>query len=132
MYKVDLWITATPSKYWGRLEFTDRRKQVHEKVIEADCKATINSNILQAAIEALTSLNYPCLLDIHTDSDYLISPFRNNWINAWKENGWKNAKNKEIRNVAQWQQLSVLMAAHSVRFFKIEGEKHELHTRERQ
>lgn len=129
MYKVDLWITATPSKYWARLEFTDRRNQVHQKTIEGECKATRNSNILQAAIESVRALNRPCLLDIHTDSDYLISPFRHNWINAWKEKGWKNAKNKEIRNVEQWQQLSGLMAAHSVRFLKAEGENHELHTK---
>lgn len=128
MYKVDIWIAAGSSKYWALLEFTDCKNQVHRKQIEAERKATLNSNILQAAIEAVKALNYSCLLDIHTDSDYLISAFRNGWINVWKENDWKNAKNKEIRNKEQWEQLSSLMAAHSARFYKTEGENNGFYT----
>lgn len=128
MHKVDIWIAATPSKYWAKLEFTDRKNRVHRKQIKAERKATLNSNILQAAIEAVKALNYSCLLDIHTDSDYLISAFRNGWINAWKENGWKTAKNKEIRNKEQWERLAGLMAAHSARFYKTEGENNGFYT----
>jgi ribonuclease HI len=77
MYTITIEIHATPSNYWGKMEFIDKSGKIHEKNIQGGQKATANSNAIQAAIDAITALNGICLLDIHTDNDYLIGSVRN-------------------------------------------------------
>ena len=125
MYTVIIEIHATPSLYWGKMEFVDKAGNLHEKSIQGGKKATTNSNALQAAIDAVNALNGICLLDIHTDNDYLISSVREGWLASWQKNEWKNAKGAKVKNLEQWQTLSGLLARHSVRFTKIKGEQNE-------
>ncbi|SEU24164.1 RNase H [Lacrimispora sphenoides] len=119
MYVVTIEIHATPSNYWSNMEFIDKAGKLHEKSIQGGKKATANSNALQAAIDAVKILNGICLLDIHTDNDYLIGAIHNGWLASWQKNGWKNAKGTNVKNLEQWQVLSGLLARHSVRFIKI-------------
>ena len=112
-------ISATPSKYCVVLT-TEKNGRVHEKVIAEDRKASTNSNTIQAAIAAMKALNRPCMLDIYVNNDYLTGPIRNGWLTAWQRNGWKNAKGKEVKNRAQWQELAALMAQHSIRLYSKE------------
>ena len=126
MKKVTIWIGAKASKYWALLEFTDQKNQIHRKYIEENRKSTQNSNLLQAIIDAIRTLNCRCLLDIYTDSDYLIGPHKNGWVNRWRENGWKNAKGMVIRNQQQWQSLTHLLADHSYRFITEKADQHRM------
>ncbi|WP_143318900.1 RNase H family protein [Clostridium sp. HBUAS56010] len=121
MYKVMIEIHATPSNYWGKMQFVDKTGNLHEKSFQGGQKATANSNALQSAIHAVGSLNRACVLDIHTDSDYLIGAIRQKWVNDWQQNGWKTAKGTPVKNVEQWQKLMKLLAKHSYRFEKIQG-----------
>src|SRR5258708_10403791 len=69
-----------------------------------EAHSTNNRMELMAAIAALEALKRPCLVDIHTDSQYL----RNgtlSWINQWKRNGWRTSDRKPVRNVDLWQRL---------------------------
>lgn len=116
MYRVTIEIHATPSKYWARMRFTDRYGKVHKNDIEQSRDSTTNSNALQAAIASLRILQRPCLLDIHTDNEYIANSIVNGWANTWKQNGWKNAKGSAIKHKEQWQELMSLLANHSCRF----------------
>jgi ribonuclease HI len=49
---------------------------------------TNNRMELMAAIAALEALKRPCLVDLHTDSQYLRNGIMT-WINQWKRNGWR-------------------------------------------
>jgi ribonuclease HI len=119
MYTVTIEIHATPSNYWGKMEFIDKAGKLHEKGLNGGKKATANSNALQAAIDAVQMLNSICLLDIHTDNDYLINSVRSGWLASWQKHDWKTAKGKSVSNIEQWKTLSALLARHSVRFCKI-------------
>lgn len=119
MYTVTIEIHATSSNYWGKMEFIDKSGNLHERGLQGGQKATVNSNALQAAIDALKVLNSICLLDIHTDNDYLIASVRSGWLASWQKNDWKTAKGANVKNVDQWKTLSALLARHSVRFYKI-------------
>ena len=119
MYTVVIEIHASPSNYWGKMEFLDKVGNLHERSFQGGQKATVNSNALQAAIDAIGILNGICLLDIHTDNDYLIGAIRNGWLKTWQENNWKNAKGSDVKNQEQWKILSGLLAYHSVRCTKI-------------
>lgn len=120
-YEVQVHIGANASHYWGELAFIDRQGKPHLKNFKTADPGSVQANILKAMIASLHVLKRPCMLVIHTDADYLISAYQNNWIQRWKENGWKTAKGADIKNKELWQQLSGEMAKHSMRFAKGES-----------
>ena len=123
MYQVDIILTAGRRDYRAELAFTDRQGNLHKRCAAGERAATENSNLLHGFIQSLLVLQRPCVLNIHTDSDYIISAFRNAWVREWKQNGWKTARQKDVRNKEQWQELDTLLAPHLFKFIKTEGKK---------
>lgn len=117
MNQVTITIGAGPSNYWAKLD-TEHAGRWHEKKIERNRRASANSNLLQAVIDALKALKRPCMLDICTGSEggYLSGAIRNGWLTEWQRNGWKTAKGEPVKNREQWEELAALMANHSIRF----------------
>ena len=115
-YIVSVELRATASKYWAYMEFEDRCGKRHTANVEKEHNGTANGNALQAAIEAVRILKTPCVLDIHTDNEYLAHSITNGWVANWEKNGWKNAKGVTVPHKDQWQELTKLLSAHSRRF----------------
>ncbi len=63
---------------------------------------------------ALDRLRKPCELEIYTDSRYLESAFRQQWISKWQKDGWKNAKGEPVKNAGLWQEICKKVCSHSV------------------
>lgn len=120
VYEVTIIIEATKKAYAARLAFTDGKGKRHTKEIEKQSEGTENSNTLRAVIDSMETLQRPCMLDIQTNSDYLISPIRNGWAKEWEMNGWRNAKNQTIANCELWKCLIKQLANHSVKFTRRE------------
>lgn len=118
MYEVKVKIGASPSNYWGKLEFTDQKGKVHIREISGERKASKQSNTLEALIQSLKVLGKPCMLNIYSEEDYLIAAFQNGWVNDWQKHDWKNKKGNEVRNSGQWQQVWELLTPHSRRVMK--------------
>lgn len=116
MFEVHISIGASASHYWASARYEDSKGTIHERKIEGEQKATVNGNHLEALIQAFGILQTPCMVTVHTESDYIAYAFKNGWVMKWEENGWKNQKGKEVRNVGQWKRLGAAMARHSVRF----------------
>jgi ribonuclease HI len=107
---------------WGAiLAFGD-----HTKELKGGEPHTTNNRMeLMAAISALEALNKPCLVDIHTDSQYVRDGIMK-WINNWKLKGWRTADNKPVKNVDLWQRLEAALERHQVRWHWVRG--HAGHT----
>lgn len=118
MYPVDIWLSANTSNYWTQIEFTDRKGERRSRIVSKERIATINSNTLQGLIEAIGILQVSCMVDVHTESDYLISAIRNGWLQTWKASGWKTAKEKPVKNMEQWKQLERELSRHSIKMTK--------------
>ena len=116
MYPVTIELHATASKYWGRLEFVDTGGRTHTRDIKQDRESTVNSNAIQALIASMQVLQRPCILDIHTDNEYVANSITNGWAESWKQNEWRNAKGKVVPYKEQWQELMRLLSNHSRRF----------------
>ena len=82
---------------------------------------TNNQMELTAVIEGLKKLKEPCNVSVYTDSAYVCNAFKENWINTWQNNGFKNSSNKQISNFELWQELLNLCKIHSVLFYKVKG-----------
>jgi ribonuclease HI len=102
---------------WGAiLAFGD-----HVKEMKGGEPHTTNNRMeLMGAISALEALKRPCLVDIHTDSQYLRDGITK-WIHGWKRNGWRTADKKPVKNVDLWQRLDAALAQHRVNFHWVRG-----------
>jgi ribonuclease HI len=75
---------------------------------------------LMAAIAALEALKRPCLVDLHTDSQYLRDGIMS-WIKRWKQNGWRTADKKPVKNEDLWRRLDAALARHRVHWHWVRG-----------
>jgi ribonuclease HI len=80
---------------------------------------TNNRMELTAVIQALTALQRPCGVVLHTDSQYVQKGI-SEWIHGWKKKGWKT-KTGPVKNVDLWQQLDQLNQKHKVDWRWVRG-----------
>ncbi|MCK6552997.1 ribonuclease HI [Candidatus Binatia bacterium] len=81
---------------------------------------TNNRMELKAAIEALGTLKRPCIVDLHTDSQYLQNGMRS-WLANWKRNQWRTADRRPVKNAELWQALDRLAQVHQVHWHWVRG-----------
>src|SRR6476661_6343785 len=75
---------------------------------------------LMAAISALEALKRPCVVDLHTDSEYVRSGITT-WIHGWKKNGWRTSDKKSVKNVDLWKRLDEALGHHKVHWHWVKG-----------
>ena len=84
--------------------------------------ATTNNRMeLSAAIEALEALKEPCLVDLYSDSSYLVNAINNGWLKRWTGNNWQTASKKSVENIDLWQKILKLLTFHKIKFHKVKG-----------
>lgn len=94
----------------------------HKKEMSGGDKQTTNNRMeLTAVIEALKQLKEKCLVDLYSDSAYVVNAFLQDWISGWILKGWKTAGKKEVQNVDLWQILLVLSKHHTITWHKVKG-----------
>lgn len=92
----------------------------HERILTGSAAETTNNRMeLTAAVEALRALKEPCLVDLHTDSEYLRNGITR-WLPAWKKRGWKR-KDGELKNVDLWQALDAASGSHQINWHWVRG-----------
>ena len=102
---------------WGViLEFNGHRKELSGGAPET----TNNRMELTAALEALRVLKGPCVVELHTDSEYLRNGITK-WIHGWKRNGWKTADRKPVKNADLWKALEAETASHRIDWRWVRG-----------
>ncbi len=103
---------------WGAvLIFKDIKKE-----ISGGSKDTTN-NIMEitAVLEALKLLKHPCIVNLYSDSAYVVNCFNQGWIYNWIKKGWKTANNEPVKNKELWTELYELTKIHKVTFNKVKG-----------
>jgi len=94
----------------------------HEKELSGGFALTTNNRMeILAAVMALEALREPCAVALYTDSLYLNNAVEKDWLGKWRENGWKTAANKPVKNQDVWQRLALQLARHQVRFQWVAG-----------
>ena len=94
----------------------------NKKEISGGKKDTTNNVMeLTAAIEGLKLLKFPCVVDLYSDSAYLVNAFNQGWIYNWQKNNWKTAGKDPVKNKEIWEELYKLTKIHKVNFIKVKG-----------
>lgn len=102
---------------WGALLlFNGTEKEISGGEFET----TNNRMEMMAAIEALNVLKRSCRVKLTTDSSYLKDGITT-WIQKWRQNGWKTASKKPVKNVDLWRTLEDALQRHDVEWVWVRG-----------
>ena len=90
----------------------------HRKELSGGYRLTTNNRMelmaLKVALEALTKDDL--VIDIYTDSKYVMDAFEKNWIYGWQKKGFKNIKNPDL-----WRPIINLYNKHVIKFHWVKG-----------
>ena len=96
--------------------------QGHQKELSGGEAQTTNNRMeLTAVLTALAILKEPCVVELYSDSKYVVDAIEKGWLYGWQKKGWIKADKKPVLNVDLWQQLLPLLARHDVRLPWVKG-----------
>ena len=106
-----------PGGYGAILRYRGR-----EKTFSAGYTRTTNNRMeLTGVITALEALNEPCVVELYSDSKYVIDALEKGWVWGWKKRGWVKSDKKPALNVDLWEQLLPLIQTHQVHYHWVKG-----------
>ena len=93
-----------------------------EKEISGGAADTTNHRMeLIGVIEALSLLKEPCVVELYSDSKYVIDALQKGWVYGWQKKGWIKSDKKPAQNVDLWERLLPLVARHELRCHWVKG-----------
>ena len=93
-----------------------------EKELSGGESSTTNNRMeLTAVIEGLSALKEPCIVELYSDSKYVIDGLSKGWAEGWRKNGWKKADKKPALNPDLWERLLDLTRIHTLHYHWVKG-----------
>ena len=93
-----------------------------EKEISGGAADTTNNRMeLIGVIEALSLLKEPCVVELYSDSKYVIDALQKGWVYGWQKKGWIKSDKKPVENRDLWEKLLALTKIHRVTWLKVKG-----------
>ena len=94
----------------------------HEKELSGGEAVTTNNRMeLTAVIRGLEQLKEPCIVELYSDSKYVIDGLEKGWAESWKKRGWIKSDKKPALNPDLWERLLQLAHTHQMRYHWIKG-----------
>lgn len=85
-------------------------------------KLTTNNRMeLLGVITGLEKLKTISVVNVYTDSRYVIDGIEKGWAEKWKANNWWRNKKEKAINSDLWNRLLELISKHEVRFYWVKG-----------
>ena len=94
----------------------------HEKELSGGEDNTTNNRMeLTAVIEGLSCLKESCIVELYSDSKYVIDGLQKGWAEGWKKRGWVKSDKKPALNPELWDRLLTLTHQHQMRYHWVKG-----------
>ena len=94
----------------------------HTRELSGGYSRTTNNRMeLRAAIFALEALKEQCKVELFTDSQYLRNAVEQQWLDKWKQNGWRTSAKKPVKNRDLWERLDRQLQTHEISFHWVKG-----------
>lgn len=103
---------------WGAILLYGKNKK---ELSGGEGSTTNNRMELTAVIQALRCLKEPCVVELWSDSKYVIDALEKGWAAGWRKRGWIKADKKPALNPDLWEQLLNLLEAHELRCHWVKG-----------
>jgi ribonuclease HI len=102
---------------WGTVMMSGK----HRKEISGGERVTTNNRMeMMAIIAGAEALTRGCDIDIYTDSTYVMKGMTE-WLEGWKQRGWRTASRQPVKNVDLWQRLERALDHHQVTWYWVKG-----------
>ena len=93
-----------------------------EKELSGGEKQTTNNRMeLSGAISALQALKEPCIVELYSDSKYVVDALEKGWAVSWRKKGWVKSDKKPALNPDLWEKLLNLCEVHEVHCHWVKG-----------
>ncbi len=93
-----------------------------EKEISGGEKNTTNNRMeLMAVISALECLKEACVVQLYSDSKYVIDALNLGWAVSWRKKGWIKSDKKPALNIDLWERLLALTEKHEMNYHWVKG-----------
>ena len=102
---------------WAALLRTGGKER---EISGGEALTTNNRMELLAAIRGFEALKRPCRVALYTDSSYVRDGITR-WIHKWRQNGWRTADRKPVKNAELWQELVEASVPHRVEWHLVKG-----------
>ena len=86
-----------------------------------EAQTTNNRMELTAVIEALALLKGPCIVELWSDSKYVIDGLSKGWAKGWQKRGWIKSDKKPALNPDLWERLLALCDVHTLHYHWVKG-----------
>lgn len=94
----------------------------HKKELSGgEARTTNNRMELTAVIKGMEALKEPCIVDLYSDSKYVIDALEKGWARSWKAKGWVKSDKKPALNPDLWERLLALCETHTVKLHWVKG-----------
>ena len=103
---------------WGAiLEFMGHEKEL----CGGEANTTNNRMELTAVIRGLEALKESCVVELYSDSKYVIDGLSKGWAASWKKRGWVKSDKKPALNPDLWERLLELTGKHEMHYHGVKG-----------
>ena len=83
-------------------------------------ETTNNRMELTAAAEALAALKRPCVVKLHTDSEYLKNGITR-WHQGWVRKNWRSSTGGPVKNMDLWKLILEAAKPHQIEWLWVKG-----------
>ena len=103
---------------WGAiLEYMGHKRELSG----GELGTTNNRMELTAVIEGLKALKEPCIVELYSDSKYVIDALQKGWAVGWRKRGWIKSDKKPALNPDLWEVLLNLADYHELHYHWVKG-----------
>lgn len=103
---------------WGAiLQYGEFKKELSG----GEGSTTNNRMELTGVITALEAVTEPCVVELYSDSKYVIDALQKGWAKGWKARGWVKPDRKPALNSDLWERLLALCEYHTVHIHWVKG-----------
>ena len=93
-----------------------------EKELSGGEENTTNNRMeLTAVIRGLQALKESCIVELYSDSKYVIDALEKGWAWGWKKKGWIKSDKKPALNPDLWEELLMLTRKHELHYHWVKG-----------
>lgn len=103
---------------WGAILMYGAHKK---EMSGGEARTTNNRMELTGVIAALEALKEPCVVELYSDSKYVIDGLGKGWAKGWRAKGWVKSDKKPALNPDLWGRLLDLCEKHTVKLHWVKG-----------
>lgn len=103
----------------------------YTREISGGYRMTTNNRMeLMGIIKSLEEIKRPCIIQLFSDSRYIVDALNLGWVDNWVRSGWLKSDGSPVKNVDLWKRLLTLAGPHRISWIWVKGHSgNELNSR---